>query len=201
MLINNHSIIGLPILSLHTGGRIATVSDLIIDPATLKVIAFFLEGPLVGGEHGDILKSTSVREYAKIGMIVDSVDEFVFSEDIVKLQEIIDLNFNIIGIKVVTKKGTKLGRVTSFVMDSSDFRIMQLIVRRPTFKALVDPELVIGRSQISEIDDRKIVVKNEEEKIRKDSIRKDFVPNFVNPFREPNFAPAQNQNPDEPDIE
>ena len=50
---------------------------------------------------------------------------------------------------------------------------------------LVDPELIIPRKEIVEVNDYKIIVKDEEEKIRKKAVKEDFIPNFVNPFREP----------------
>ena len=71
MLINTSRLINCPILSLHIGGRVATVTEVIIDPDSLKVIACRVEGPLVGKEVGDILPMTSVREFSRLGMIID----------------------------------------------------------------------------------------------------------------------------------
>ena len=190
-----------PVLSLHTGSPIARVESLIVDPNDLKIVAFKVAGPLIRGEVGDILQASSVREFSNIGMIIDSIDELVVQEDVIKLDELMRLNFSLVGLKVETKKGTKLGRVIDYTVTTSDFMVLQLVVRRPTVKALIDPELVIARSQITEVDDYKVVVKDEEAKIKKDARTKDFVPNFVNPFREPSFSPAHSQSPDEPSTE
>ena len=105
------------------------------------------------------------------------------------------------GLKVETKKGSKLGKVIDFTMTSEDFMTQQIIVQRPTVKRLVDPELTIPRGEVVEVTDYKIIVKDEEKVIRKKAENEDFVPNFVNPFREPDFAPADSQNPDESNIE
>lgn len=201
MLVNGSKLIGTPILSLHTGGTLARVSTNIVDPNDLRVMAFRLDGELLSGEYGDILQSMKVREFSRMGMIIDSIDDLVKREEVVRLDEIMSLNFSLLGLKVETKKGTKLGRVVDFVVTTDDFLVMQLVVKRPAIKALVDPELIIGRSQITEVTDDKIIVKDEEAKIRKELRQKDFVPNFVNPFREPNFAPTHNQSPDELDTE
>ena len=109
------------------------------------------------------------------------------------------MNFKLEGKKVVTKKKTKLGKVIDYTVDPNDFLILQLIIQRPPVKAFLDPELVISRKEIVEITDEKIIIKDEEEKIRKKAIKEDFVPNFVNPFREPNFAKADSQSPREQD--
>ena len=83
-----------PILSLHMAGMIAKTSELIVDPNDLKVIAFKLVGPEIGKNAGEYLRTENVREFSALGMVVDSSDDFVMSEDVIKLQEVLDLNFS-----------------------------------------------------------------------------------------------------------
>lgn len=201
MLINGSKLLNYPILSLHVGGKIAQTVAPIIDPNNLKIIAYKIAGPTIRDEVGDILQMKSVREFSNIGMIVDSSDDFVFADDIIRLKEILALNFDLIGLKVETKKGTKLGRVIDYTIDTSTFQVAQIIVKRSALKAILDPELLISSSQIVEVTDYKIIVKSEEAKLKKESAKETFVPNFVNPFREQHFAPADNQSPDSADIE
>lgn len=188
MLITGSRLIGCPILSLHVGGRVATVTAAVIDPHSLQIIAFEVDGPLVGQEAGEILPVKSVREFSPLGMIVDSVDEFVERDDIVKIKKTLELNFELIGLKVVTKRGTKLGKVIGYSLDPSSWHIEQLSVQRPFFKALLDPELLINRSQILEVDDYKVTVRDATNKAKQASADGTFTPNFINPFRDPNFA-------------
>ncbi len=188
MLINTSRLIGCPVLSLHVGGRVATVTDIIIDPDSLKILACRVEGPLVGKESGDILPMDSVREFSHIGMIVDSTDEFVESDTIIHIRDVLALNFNLVGLKVETKKGTKLGKVSDSTINPENWRIQQLIVQRPLIKSFIDPELIISRNQIFEVDDYKVVIKDSEAKV-KEQAQVEFTPNFINPFREPDFAP------------
>ena len=135
---------------------------------------------------------SAVREFSRAGMIIDSNDEFVRSEDIVRLQKILKLNFDLLGLKVITKKHAKLGKVADFVLQSSNWGVQQLIVQRPVMKALIDPELIIDRSRIVEVDDYRVIIKEEREKSKtklKAAPIDDLVPDFVNPFRQPDFAP------------
>ncbi len=200
MLIPSSRIIGVPVLSLHVTAPIGHTTAPIINPSNLQIVAMFVDGPAIKKDGaGDILDIRSIREFSSLGMIINSADDLVSREDAIRLKKILDINFELIGKKVITKKGTKLGKVINYTLDPSTFHIAQLIVQRPTFKAIIDPELVIGFSQIAKITDTEIIVKNEEEKVRKESTKKDFVPNFVNPFREPHYAPIQSQNPDEQD--
>ena len=190
MLIDGSRLRGCPVLSLHTNDLIAKVEAEFVDPENLKIRAFRVWGPAIQNdpEAGEILETRDIREFSILGMIVDSMDVFVNPGDVVKLDKLIGLNFALPGLKVVTKKGTKLGKVVDFTVDPMNWEVKQLIVKRPVMKAIIDPELVIPKKEILEIDDYKITVKDEEEKIRTKAAGEEFVPNFVNPFREPDFS-------------
>ena len=192
MLVTASKLIGTPILSMQASGTIGRVSECIIDPDTLKIIAFRAEGGPIPRTGANLLATSSIREYSNFGMVIDSADEFIDSEDVVKISKILALNFSLIGLKVESKKGSKLGKVMDYTVTSDDFVVQQLIVHRPTLKSFIDPELTIHRKEIVEITDYKVIVKDEEKTIKKKAETEDFVPNFVNPFREkqPGFAPA-----------
>lgn len=192
MLVTASKLIGTPILSMQASGAIGRVSECIIDPDTLKIIAFRAEGGPIPRTGANLLATSSIREYSNFGMVIDSADEFIDSEDVVKISKILALNFNLIGLKVESKKGSKLGKVMDYTVTSDDFVVQQLIVHRPALKSFIDPELTIHRKEIVEITDYKVIVKDEEKTIKKKAETEDFVPNFVNPFREkqPGFAPA-----------
>ena len=192
MLIEGSKLLKYPILSLHTASRIAEVKDLVIDPNFLKVVAFEISA--VSSKQRLFLEASSVREFSKMGMIVDSDEEFVEKDDVIKLKETIELGFSLDNMKVVSKKKAMLGRIEDFIINTEDFQIMQLIVKRPIYKALIDPELVIGRSDIHEINDNEIIVKSEEGTIMKKSGTLDFVPNFVNPFKDGKYIARGNEN-------
>lgn len=182
MLVYYSKLSNFPILSVQDSGRIATIVKPIIDPDDLKIIAFRVYGA-VGEDGGNILDAHSIREYSNLGVVIDSRDEFIKDNDVVKIKNVLELNFDIIGLKVITKKGTNLGKIIDYTVTSDDFSLKQLIVKRPTLKSFWDPELTIPRSEIVEVTDDRIIVKDEEKKIRERAMKEDFVPNFVNPFR------------------
>jgi sporulation protein YlmC with PRC-barrel domain len=191
MLISASRLIGTNILSIQSSGVIGQISELIVNPDNLKVIAFRLSGPLIN-RNEDILDAKSVREYSKLGMVIDSSDELISSTDVVQIEKILKLNFSLTGLKVETKKGTKLGKTIDYTVTDDNFTVQQLIVKRPLVKAFIDPELTIPRTEIVEITDYKVVVKEE-----------DFIPNFVNPFRKTELsrAPTRTETPADTDTE
>lgn len=192
MLVYNSKLIGTPILSVQAGGPVARITNPIIDPDNLKIIAFQLEGPAAPPNGANILDISSIREYSDLGIVVDDADEFVATDDVVKISKVLELNFNLINLKVKTKKGSRLGHVQDFTIDPESFIIQQIVVKRPAIKSFMDPELLISRREIVEVTDYEVIVKDEEKVLKKRAEKEDFVPNFVNPFREkqPGFAPA-----------
>lgn len=191
MLINGSRLIDCPILSLHVGGEIARITELVVNPNNLKLIAFRVEGPLIRDEVGDILPIESVREFSPHGAIIDSIDELINGEEVVRVRDILKLNFSLNGLKVITKKKVKLGKVSDFILDTASWQVHQIIVQRPLMKSFLDPELILPRQKIVEVNDYEVIVKDETEKSSKKApapAAADFVPNFINPFREPDFA-------------
>lgn len=196
MLVYSSRLTGTPVLSVQASSQVATIASPIIDPDSFKIIAFYLDGP-AAANGTNILDISSVREYSNLGIVIDDVDELVTAGDVIKIQDAIALHFDPIGLKVESKKGSRLGKVIDFTVTSEDFVIQQIIVKRPTIKSFIDSELTIHRREIVEITDTKIIVKDEEKVIRERASKEDFVPNFVNPFRthEPGFAPADTETP------
>ena len=203
MLVSASQLIGAPILSVQASGKIAEITGIIIDPDSLKTLGFYVGGPLIGKSPANILDIKSVREYSKYGIVIDSADDFFEKSDVVKIEKIIDLNFDLLNLKVETKKGSKLGHITDYTMDTLDFVVQQLIVKRPLLKSFLDSELTIPRREIVEVTDYKVVVKDEEKVIKARAEKEDFIPNFVNPFRktEQDLAPADTKSPAGKDTE
>ncbi|MCL2869953.1 PRC-barrel domain-containing protein [Candidatus Saccharibacteria bacterium] len=183
MLLFGSKLIDTPVLSLQTGGPIGKTRQPIIDPTKLKIEAYYLYGPMLNKAEANTLRMDEVRELSQIGMIIDSIDDLIDVNDVVRLKKVADLNFKLIGHKVVTKKGKKLGTVTDYTVDAGSFIVQQIIVHKPLMHSFNDPELTIHRSQIIEIDDYKIVVKDETTKVHAAAAVTADMPNFANPFR------------------
>lgn len=192
MLVYHSRLVGTTVYSVQSGGPIGQINSVIVDPNNLQIIAFQLTGPLVN-RNSNILDVTSVREYSNYGIVIDTSDELVSPSDVIKIEQILSLNFELLSLKVETKKGSKLGQVIDFTIDSDSFLVQQIIVKRPVIKRFVDPELVISRKEIVEITDYKIIVKDEEKTLKARAEQEDFIPNFVNPFRKTkqDFAPIE----------
>jgi len=179
-----------PVMSLQTGTRLAQTGTPLINPANLKIIAFKLEGPLLT-EHPSFLRTADIREIGAIGMIIDSSDELIGLEDVIKIKELYELNFSLIGMNVIDEHKHKLGKVDGYTVETNSFVIQQLNVKRGLLKGLNDTGLLVHRSQITEINDTTIVVKTTAKKISPEPVLRATRHDYINPFRNPMPQPDQ----------
>ena len=185
MLILASKLDNTPVMGLQTGSQLATVGTPVINPANLQILAYNLENNSYSDEPM-LVRIAELRELSRFGFIVDSGEDFILPTDVIKIKEIIDLNFNLSGMKVVDENGEKIGKISDFTISLDNFTVQQLIVRRPLLKSFNTSELTIHRNQITSIDDDKITIKSETEKksIKRAEKTENFVPNYVNPFRD-----------------
>lgn len=172
-------------MSLQTGGQLARVKAPLIDPRNLTIIAFELDGPRLD-QHPSFLTTVDIREMSSLGFIVDSSDEFVGLDDVIRLKEVHDFAFELIDTRVEDESGHHLGKVISYSVEPGSFYIKQLNVKRPLLKSLSDTELLIDRSQIVSVSDDAIIIKNDE---RQPAPAKQATKTFTNPFRGTTPAP------------
>ena len=158
MLISMSRFENMPVMSLQTGRELARISEPIINPHTLQIIAFFLEGRRLDFSPAVIFAS-DIREIGRLGAIVDSSDKIINPDDVVRLKQILDYNFSLMNLKVISDDKKRLGRVSEFLLDPSDFMIKQILVKPNLSQRISIAQRTITRQQIQEIDNKKIVVK------------------------------------------
>jgi len=180
MLIFGSKLIGMPIMGLQTGTQLAITKMPVIDPSNLRVIAYEVDGPLLS-ERPSFLRINDVREISNVGMIIDSNDEFVGLEDVIKIKTIYNLDFKLIGMNVINENKTKLGKVESYNIDSDNFTVQQLNIKQGFVKSITESGMLIHRSQIIEINLHNIIVKTTAKKLS--SLIKSEKLNYTNPFR------------------
>lgn len=158
MLLPYERLLATPVMSLQTGAQLAITKNVMVDPRDMTVIAYELEGVMLD-EHPSFLRVADVRELSSLGLIIDSSDEFVGLQDVIKIKEIYDFSFDLVGLNVYDEQKRKLGKTSSYSVDSESFVVQQITVKRPLIKSFNDTELLIHRSQIVEVNNERIIVK------------------------------------------
>ncbi|MDQ3065052.1 MAG: hypothetical protein M3Q36_02165 [bacterium] len=152
-----------PIMSLRTGGRVATAIEPIINPNNLKIEGWFCEDAF--NKQQVVLLAGDVRDFVPQGIAVNDHEALSDPEDLIRLKEVLELEFELIGKPVVTNQRRRMGKVADYALDPEAMMIQKLYVTRPLYKSLTDGQLTIDRSQIIEITDKRIVVRDVDVKI------------------------------------
>jgi len=156
MLKLSKAMINKPIISLRTGQIIGTTTEAIINPHNLKLEGFYVNAN--NSKEPKILLEQDIREIGIKGLAVNDTDALSDTEDLVRLKDIIELDFKLIGKKVVTTSDSKVGKVIDYAADTESLFIQKLYVSKPVIRNIAGGSLVIDRSQVNEITPKKIVI-------------------------------------------
>ena len=182
MLIFGEKLIDTPVLSLQTGTELARTEQAIIDPSNLHIVGYKLSGRLLSNPNNSYIRTNEIREYAPLGLIVNSNDDILTEDDIITQKQIYELGFNPVGLKVIDEHKSRLGKVVGYTVNIPSFTILQLRVAKSGIYQIVNTDKLIHRSQIVEINNTEIIVKATTKKL------KDVTPlinteSIINPFR------------------
>lgn len=146
------------VLSLRTGGKIGITNSVIINPNNLKLEGWYVESLFEKGSF--ILPIAEVRDFISKGIVVDDHDALTLPEDMIRLKEVIELRFELIGKAVITESKKKLGKVDDYAVDDLTSLIQKMYVNPPMLKGFTSDQLLISRQDIVEINDKKIIVRD-----------------------------------------
>lgn len=152
-------------MSLQVGGQIARLERPLINPNNLQILGFYVSGALHGGK---ILLTSDIRELSDLGALVDHEDKLSNVEDLVRLRDIIEIDFQLIDKPVVTLRGKRMGKVIDYIVDDVSFMVQKIHIKQSVLKNWAADQLVVHRSQIVEVTDKKIVIKDNLEAVKEE---------------------------------
>lgn len=176
MLQLSASLVNRPVMSLRTGSQIALASELIINPNNLKVEGFYCQD--LFSKSRLILLSQDIRDIIKNGIVVNDHDVLSEPVELVRLKELLNINFQLMGKSVVTANKKRLGKVNDFAAESATMYIQKLYVAQPLLKSLSGGQLSVDRNQIIEITSRKVVIQDPLQPIKAKSVTPVTAPSF-----------------------
>ena len=156
MLQLSASLLNKSVLSLRTDTAIATITGVIINPDKLKIEGFYCQDRF--DKKHLVLLCQDIRDVVPRGYIVNDHDVLTEPEELVRLREVMDLNFQLIGKPVVTVSKTKIGKVSDYAAETGTMYIQKIYVAQSVLKSLTGGSLSVDRSQINEITPRRIII-------------------------------------------
>lgn len=156
MLQLSASLLNKSVLSLRTSSAIATITGPIINPDNLKIEGFYCQDRF--DKKQLVLLCQDIRDILPQGYVVNDHGVLSETEDLVRLQNVMELNFELIGKQVVTVNKEKVGKVSDYATETSTMYVQKLYVAQSIIKSLAGGSLSIDRSQVQEITPRRIII-------------------------------------------
>jgi hypothetical protein len=169
----SESLFNIPVVSLRLGQQIAVAEAPIINPHNLKIIGWWCKENSTPGLQ--IILTEDVRENLTQGLAVNDEDALSAPEDLVRHKEILDANFQLKD-KLVKTKHQKIGKVHDFSYNDGMF-VQKLYVTKSLIKVFsTEDTAIIDRTQIVEITDTYILVRDAEIKAGEEELSGAVVP-------------------------
>lgn len=159
MLQLNGSLINKPVMSLRTGGHVATTVSAIINPNNLKIEGFYCNDSL-DRKKRLVLLYQDIRDIISKGIVVDDHEVLVEPEDLIRLKDMMALHFELIGKQVITVDKEKVGKVSDYAVETTTMYIQKIYATQSLIKSFTSGSLSIDRNQIVEITNRTVVIQN-----------------------------------------
>lgn len=182
MLVSIEQLLTMPVMSLQTGAQLAQTVSAIVDPRQMSIAAFYVDGPNLEVSPS-ILHPVDIRELSDIGFIVDDADKLMSLDGLVRLEEIIGFDFEIIGLKVVDEHKRKLGKVAGYAVDTDNYTIMQIYTEQSFLRSISTMNSIIHREQIISVNNKQMVVQSPTVRDEVRQVAEDASRAFSNPFR------------------
>ena len=156
MLKLSSALLNKPVLSLRTGQPVATATRPIINPNTLKIEGFFCADRFNNKEL--VLLYQDIRDVLPQGFAIDDHDVLSEPDELVRLQDVIRLNFSLIGKSVVTVSGTRVGKVSDYAVEIETMFVQKIYVSQSILRSFTGGSIGVDRGQINEITNKKIII-------------------------------------------
>ncbi|MDQ5963230.1 MAG: hypothetical protein QG629_312 [Patescibacteria group bacterium] len=156
MLCLSERLLNRPVMSLRTGQAIATTTQAIINPDNLKIEGFYCTDRF--DKSTLVLLYQDIRDVVAQGIVVNDHDALTDPKDLVRLKHIFEIDYEVIGKRVVSTSGTRLGKVSDYAVEAETMYIQKLYVSRSILKDFAGGGLGIARDQVQEMTDKKIIV-------------------------------------------
>ena len=150
------TVIGKPVLSLRTGSAVADVVSPIINPDNLKIEGFYCQDNETKEQL--VLLYQDIRDVLPQGLVIDDHDVLSDPEELIRLRNLLELGFELIGKPVETIAGDKVGKVSDYALEGTTMFIQKLYVSQSILKSLTGGNLSVDRTQIHEITPKKIII-------------------------------------------
>lgn len=138
MFIEAKKLIGLPIAALDTQSKIAEIQKILVDPNNGNVLGFLVSS---GGIFAPkkVVSAIDIRDWDKNGLVIDSIDNMIEPNDIVRIKDVLDQKIDLLGMKAKTESGKNLGSIENFLIETETNCVIKYYLKDLVSKARIYP--------------------------------------------------------------
>ena len=128
MFIEAKKLIGLPVAAFDTQSKIGVIRELIVDPENGHLMGFLVQ---VKGffSTGKVLSEVDIREWDPNGIVTEKEENLVKREEIVRINNILKKNINLLEMSAKTESGKGLGNVENLLIDTDTSTITKYYLK------------------------------------------------------------------------
>ena len=154
---------GWEVASLRSQAKLAKVQDFLFDPRNGRIPAVIvLPKGVIGLPRGSALLPAEAILGWQEGMVFIQDEEAITPpEDLVRLKDLVDGHFSLIGVRVLTESGKKIGTVEDYSVETKLLSINKLVVRRQLWWFFSFQE-VIPLKRVVSMEPKRVVIKDDE---------------------------------------
>jgi uncharacterized protein YrrD len=154
-------------MSLRTGGQVATTLSAIINPNNLKVEGFYVQDNR--SKQRLVLLYQDIRDIIGKGLVIDDHEVLTEPDELVRLKDVMKIDFELLGKQVVTVGKKRVGKVSDYAAETTTMYVQKIYVSQSIIKNFTGASLSIDRTQIVEITNKKIIIQDLEGKVTEEA--------------------------------
>lgn len=156
-MLASKSLFSRAIVSLEEGQRIGSVRGLVIDPKTLEVVALQVDQKGLFREH-TIMPFAKVHSIGDDAITIDRSSHVERHTNLPGLLNLIKQKVGLVGSKVITNRGSKVGIVDEFYVDPATGKILSLELKGAFGDGLLYSKAMLPVSAIRTVSGEMIII-------------------------------------------
>lgn len=147
-----------PILNIQSSRIVGVVKKPIVDPKTLKIVAFSVD--LKGLKPQLYLLANAAMISSPNLVTIRHDSDLSVSEDLVRNADQIKSNISLFNFQTITQARRKLGRVEDYRFENETFLITKLHIKANPLQRIWIENRIIDRRDIVEVTHNKVIIRD-----------------------------------------
>lgn len=158
-------LIGSNVLLFQEKAQVGPAADVIIDPENGAFLGISVLDPVE--KKKKVIPASEIKGVGDKFILARDFKSLTEIEDVIRVKKTLDEKIEILGSKVETESGQKLGKVENATIDLKLLCLEKIYVNPPLSISFLSKQLIIPSSKIIEIQKKKIIVTDEFAKEKK----------------------------------